>query len=269
MTAIEPERNIRRCDTVLSVRRDWMKFPVSTSVKGSHLLQILIRKLTRLIFVSVLCLWTSFPASGQQTASGNGAIEAEDLPVEAREAVKEFQSQTSKIREDAEKEIASRRQRAIRDLDQLQAKLSQENKTDQAIAIREKIRHLRIAHLKTSPNPGNLSRYGSQIGQTFYFDVIGKANGTAWGTDVYTSDSSLAAAAVHAGVLKEGQRGVVRVTIVKSPESFQGTERNGIRTLDFGSYPVSYKVRRPLPSDTNESGPKTESDPALPAVPLP
>ena len=43
--------------------------------------------------------------------------------------------------------------------------------------------------------------FGSKIGETFYFRVTANAvGGTGWGTDVYTLNSPLAAAAVHAGV---------------------------------------------------------------------
>ena len=106
-------------------------------------------------------------------------------------------------------------------------------------------------------------RYGHMVGQTFYFNVTGVANGSVWGTDVYTSDSNLASSAVHAGVLRVGQRGTVRVTIVKPPERFEGSERNGVMTFDFGPYPGSFKVRRPLATDqnTNESEPKPRTEP--------
>ncbi len=40
------------------------------------------------------------------------------------------------------------------------------------------------------------------VGATFYFRVRGAIEGMLWGTDIYTGDSSLAVAAVHAGLVK-------------------------------------------------------------------
>ena len=68
--------------------------------------------------------------------------------------------------------------------------------------------------------------------------------GTVWGTDVYTTDSPLALAAVHAGVVPMGQSAVVKVTIVPSPNNFVGSTRNGITTEPFGQYPAAYTISR-------------------------
>src|SRR5262249_50411886 len=52
--------------------------------------------------------------------------------------------------------------------------------------------------VNVQPDPGYLSNFQQHVGQSFYFRVTGAANGSVWGTDVYTTDSALAAAAVHA-----------------------------------------------------------------------
>src|SRR5439155_7438372 len=72
----------------------------------------------------------------------------------------------------------------------------------------------------------------------------GMGGGTVWGTDVYTTDSPLALAAVHAGVVQMGQSAVVKVTIVASPNNFVGSTRNGITTENYGVYPAAYTVSR-------------------------
>lgn len=185
----------------------------------------------------------------------------DDLPPEARDALNAFEAESREIRLIAEKKVAIQRDAAIKQLDALQNTYNERQKSDEAISIREKIRELRVSHLKARPNPGNLARYSDKFGQTFLFEVTGVANGSVWGTDVYTSDSNLAAAAVHAGVLRVGQRGIVRVTVVKPPERFEGSERNGVMTIDYGAYPAGYKVRRPLATDQNTD----ESEPNPPA----
>lgn len=89
--------------------------------------------------------------------------------------------------------------------------------------------------------PGN---YRGQLGQTFLVQITGSIHGSVWGTGVYTDDSSLAAAAVHAGALRDGQTGVVKVTILAGQTSYRGSTRFGVRSLSYGSWAGSYKVQR-------------------------
>lgn len=221
------------------------------------------RILLHAVLFSVLTGFVPNFALGQQTTSYLIDELEQELPPEAADLIREFNAESQQIRAKAENEIRLHRETAIIQLNRLQDEYHQDKKTDEAIAVRNKIRELRIAHLKPRPNPGNLSSLAHRIGQTFYFDVTGSQQGTVWGTDTYTADSALAAAAVHAGVLKVGQRGMVRVTIVKSPEKHEGSQRNGITTSDYGPYGASYKVRRPLASDTNANANETPSEPEI------
>jgi LCCL domain len=68
-------------------------------------------------------------------------------------------------------------------------------------------------------------------------DVLGVTEGQVWGTDTYTRDSLLGAAAVHAGLLKAGQTGVLRMTVVAPLEKYPGTVRNGVTTSDYATFP--------------------------------
>ena len=68
----------------------------------------------------------------------------------------------------------------------------------------------------------------SKVGQKFVFQVTGDTRGPLWGTDTYTTDSNLGSACVHAGVLRPGEDGAVRVTFVKPLAVFQGTSRHGM-----------------------------------------
>ena len=95
------------------------------------------------------------------------------------------------------------------------------------------------------PDPGSLTGHQQFIGQTFLFKVTGAAGGSVWGTDVYTSDSTLATVAVHAGVLKVGETGVVQVKIVAPPASFAGSVRHGVTTMDYGPYSGAYEAKKP------------------------
>ena len=94
------------------------------------------------------------------------------------------------------------------------------------------------------PNPGSLTAYNQKIGESFNFTVTGQLGGSVWGTGTYTTDSSLATAAVHAGVLASGETGVVRVTIVQSPNQFTSTTANGVTSGPWATFPAAYTVSK-------------------------
>jgi hypothetical protein len=99
-------------------------------------------------------------------------------------------------------------------------------------------------NVAVAPDPGTLKALENQVGKTFKFKVTGTVNGSVWGTDVYTTDSNLATVAVHAGVIKEGQTGVVKVKIVTPPPQFQGSIKNGVTTHPWNAYPGAYQVSK-------------------------
>lgn len=100
------------------------------------------------------------------------------------------------------------------------------------------------AYADVVPDPGDLSAYAQKKGETFYFQVTGSTMGSVWGTDLYTLDSTLAAAAVHAGILRPGEAGVVKVTLLAGKQSYRGSRKNGVTSSDWGSYEGSYKVEK-------------------------
>ncbi len=95
------------------------------------------------------------------------------------------------------------------------------------------------------PNPGNLTEYRSKTYQSFFFQVTGASSGSIWGSgSVYTDDSALATAAVHAGVLKEGEAGVVRVTVLPGYDHYDGATSNGVTSQSYAEWQGSYRVDR-------------------------
>ena len=70
---------------------------------------------------------------------------------------------------------------------------------------------------------------------TSYNDVLitGSTGGTVWGSNPYTDDSSLAAAAVHAGLLSVGQTGVIRRTNAGFRYDYYGSNQNGVSTNSY------------------------------------
>ena len=97
------------------------------------------------------------------------------------------------------------------------------------------------------PAPATMDSYGNQYGKVFTFKLTGQVQGNVWGTDVYTLDSTLGAAAVHAGVLKPGQTATVRVRVIPSPQQFVASLRNGVNGAAYGVYNTgAYQfVRKP------------------------
>jgi len=92
--------------------------------------------------------------------------------------------------------------------------------------------------------PANMVDLCDTIGATFYFRIEGAVDGPVWGTDVYTGDSMLAPAAVHAGVVRAGETAIIKVRVTRPPTRFQGSARNGVTSNDFGRYGMAYKLQR-------------------------
>jgi len=63
---------------------------------------------------------------------------------------------------------------------------------------------------------------------------------SAWGTDTYTSDSSIGTAAVHAGLITFDGGGRVTIRKVGRQESYQGSTRNGVTTASYGAWDQSF-----------------------------
>lgn len=112
------------------------------------------------------------------------------------------------------------------------------------------------------PDPGNLTGHESEIGKTIYFQVTGAIGGSIYGTNVYTTDTTLAAAAVHSGVLKVGETAVVRVDMLPTPPSFTGSTSNGITSNGWGAYRAAYSLKK-----TRLKPPQPKAGIVSPAIP--
>jgi hypothetical protein len=65
-----------------------------------------------------------------------------------------------------------------------------------------------------------------------------RSSGAVWGTDVYTDDSDLCRAALHAGAIgMEG--GPITVARSEGRSYYVGSSRNGVASNDYGSYDAS------------------------------
>jgi len=80
------------------------------------------------------------------------------------------------------------------------------------------------------------------VGATYYFRVRGASEGPLWGTGTYTGDSSLAAAAVHAGLLTADETAILKVTVVAPLPRYHGSVRRGVTSHDFGRYGSAFRL---------------------------
>ncbi len=102
---------------------------------------------------------------------------------------------------------------------------------------------LSLFGLEILPDPGNLTGYRGKIGEVYYFEVTGSERGSIWGTDIYTDDTTLAVAVVHAGLLKVGETGVIVVEILEGMSSYEGSNRNDIASNSYGGWHGSYQIK--------------------------
>lgn len=76
-------------------------------------------------------------------------------------------------------------------------------------------------------------------------------DGSVWGTDVYTADSSVCRAAQHAGVITP-RGGQVTVLPMPGRRFYYGLTRRGISTSNYGAYETSFRFG----PDAEKDGPK-------------
>ena len=107
---------------------------------------------------------------------------------------------------------------------------------------RRQLRSLLLQSAVAADAPTNMHGLCETVGATYYFRVTGVTEGQLWGTDIYSGDSTIGAAAVHAGLLKAGETDLFRVTVVTPPEKFPGTVRNGVTSTEYGRYQYAWKL---------------------------
>jgi hypothetical protein len=166
-------------------------------------------------------------------------------PAEVQSLVDELDAHEAEVRKQIERWLRGEKFQILDRLRGLQDGYTRADRLDDAIAVRALVQKLEGELLEVQPDPGWLTSYRGRTGETLYFRVTGNpAAGTVWGSDVYTDDSVLAAAAVHAGVLKPGETGMVKVTILPGQSSYTAAARNGVMSNSYGEWRGSYRVER-------------------------
>ena len=172
-----------------------------------------------------------------------------NMPEEAMATVKEFdrvekavmakaQIRIREIQDQADHELGPARQKASVKLQALQEKYTKLGRLDEAVALRDTIRRI----LGIRPDPGVLHLTENQMERILLFEVRGSTTGSIWGDEVYTSDSHLGTAAVHTGVLKPGQKGMVKVRVLPGQDSYRSSTQFGITSAAYGAWGISFTV---------------------------
>lgn len=95
-------------------------------------------------------------------------------------------------------------------------------------------------------DPGNLTEFRGHNEVIYEFRVLGDLSGSVWGgaDGIYTDDSDLSTAAVHAGELAPGERDVVKVTILPGRDIYIGSVQNGVVSGDYGTWYGSFQFEQ-------------------------
>ncbi len=107
---------------------------------------------------------------------------------------------------------------------------------------RKQLKKLLEQNHVASDAPSGMHGLCDVVGATYYFRVKGALEGQVWGTDTYTRDSHLGAAAVHAGLVKPDETVVLRVTVVAALSAYPGSTRNGVTTSDYAEFPHAWRL---------------------------
>jgi uncharacterized membrane-anchored protein YhcB (DUF1043 family)/DNA-directed RNA polymerase subunit RPC12/RpoP len=162
-------------------------------------------------------------------------IDDEDARASLKRNLDQEQQQRDKERQEKEKKTQQALDDAQRKLEETQRALDALQRKRPTVVVPRPRKARPVA-----PDPGSL--LGFPIGQTHLFQVTGRPDGAVWGTDVYTADSNLATAAVHMGLLRPGQTGVVLVQTVPGQPSYAGSTRYGVATFGYGPYDAAYTI---------------------------
>jgi hypothetical protein len=109
-----------------------------------------------------------------------------------------------------------------------------------ALSILGAIAFAGAAAAQSAPCPGNATSISGSLQCSC---PAGAATGSVWGTGIYTSDSNICSAAVHAGAIGTGG-GQVVVTMGGRQESYTGSTQYGVTSSNWGAWDNSFTVSR-------------------------
>lgn len=91
----------------------------------------------------------------------------------------------------------------------------------------------------------NAKEHDGAAGQSFTYVCSkgGTLGASVWGTDLYTTDSAICPAAVHAAKITPDEGGTVTILIRRGAASYPGSARNGVGSQRWGAYEWSFSFK--------------------------
>jgi hypothetical protein len=176
------------------------------------------------------------------------AVAQADPPEDLKKVVAELEKDVKAIEAKHRKEVLERREKAVKQFEELQDGYVKAGKKDEAAAVAGLIKQLKAENVVLASgadvlaDPGTLTGYRGKDNEVFYFKVTGSTDGEVWGTGTYTDDSRLATAAVHAGLVKSGETAIIKVTILAGEGSYTGSTENEVTSGGWDQWDGSFKV---------------------------
>jgi hypothetical protein len=97
----------------------------------------------------------------------------------------------------------------------------------------------------TDPWAVNAVEHRAAVGEEFTYDCPPADESrldSVWGTEVYTDDSSICSAAVHAGAITLEEGGEVTIEMAPGEDAYEASEENGVESLPYGAWGGSFIV---------------------------
>ncbi|RLS57460.1 MAG: hypothetical protein DWH91_04380 [Planctomycetota bacterium] len=109
----------------------------------------------------------------------------------------------------------------------------------------------------------------AQLGTSIVIELTARNQGFVWGGEngQYTADSDPVTAALHAGILKDGERGKVRITVTKGQVDYPSIKQNGVESRHWSHWPTSWQFDRAEPPTAPSKG--DSDDPGNPFQEIP
>ncbi len=123
------------------------------------------------------------------------------------------------------------------------------------------------AHFYLPLTDRSATKLRGQNGEQFTFTCSPDGNfNKVWGTVIYTDDSSICSAAVHAGMITLLSGGTVTIEIRQGQQSYKGSTRNGVTSANWGSWSGSFVFVK-IKKTGSDPSPVTGTSPAPGGVP--
>ena len=84
--------------------------------------------------------------------------------------------------------------------------------------------------------PDNFTTYRVKIGQSCTFKITGATGRRIYGTNIYTEDSNIVTAAIHADVLHVGETKNITIKILSGQPYYVVSTQNNVSSLSYGSW---------------------------------